>query len=95
MVPQRLPRRSSPGAAEAGAGLGGLGAWNQFRFRLILTQDPPTRVPSRSPTSREQELRSDVPGTTTAVSRTALPVFAPGPAARRWLIAGLAGAGSK
>ena len=72
-----------------------LGAWNQFLFPLILTQDPSMRVLTLSLTSFKQEFQINVPGMMMAVMMTALPVFVLYLVARRWLIAGLAGVGSK
>lgn len=72
-----------------------LGAWNQFLFPLILTQDPSMRVLTLSLTSFKQEFQINVPGMMMAVLMTAIPVFVLYLVARRWLIAGLAGMGSK
>jgi len=67
----------------------------QVLFPLILTQDPSMRVLTLSLTSFKQEFQINVPGMMMAVMLTALPVFILYLVARRWLIAGLAGMGSK
>jgi xylobiose transport system permease protein len=85
----------SRGAIAAVGTYTALGAWNQFLFPLVLTQDPSTRVLSLSLTSYKQEFQINVPGMMMAVLLTALPVFVLYLVARRWLIAGLAGMGSK
>ncbi len=85
----------SKGAIAAVGTYTALGAWNQFLFPLILTQDPSTRVLTLSLTSYKQEFQINVPGMMMAVMLTALPVFVLYLVARRWLIAGLAGMGSK
>jgi xylobiose transport system permease protein len=53
------------------------------------------RVLTLSLTSYKQEFQINVPGMMMAVMMTALPVFVLYLVARRWLIAGLAGMGSK
>jgi len=85
----------SKGAIAAVGTYTALGAWNQFLFPLILTQDPSMRVLTLSLTSFKQEFQINVPGMMMAVMLTALPVFILYLVARRWLIAGLAGMGSK
>jgi xylobiose transport system permease protein len=85
----------SRGAIAAVGTYTALGAWNQFLFPLILTQDPSMRVLTLSLTSYKQEFQINVPGMMMAVLLTALPVFVLYLVARRWLIAGLAGMGSK
>jgi xylobiose transport system permease protein len=85
----------SKGAIAAVGTYTALGAWNQFLFPLILTQDPSMRVLTLSLTSYKQEFQINVPGMMMAVMLTALPVFVLYLVARRWLIAGLAGMGSK
>lgn len=85
----------SKGAIAAVGTYTALGAWNQFLFPLILTQDPSMRVLTLSLTSFKQEFQINVPGMMMAVMLTALPVFVLYLVARRWLIAGLAGMGSK
>jgi xylobiose transport system permease protein len=85
----------SRGAIAAVGTYTALGAWNQFLFPLILTQDPSMRVLTLSLTSYKQEFQINVPGMMMAVLLTALPVFVLYLVARRWLIAGLAGVGSK
>jgi xylobiose transport system permease protein len=72
-----------------------LGAWNQFLFPLILTQDPQQRVLTLSLWNYKNEFQVNLPGMMMAVLLTALPVFVLYLVARRWLIAGLAGMGSK
>jgi xylobiose transport system permease protein len=85
----------SKGAIAAVGTYTALGAWNQFLFPLVLTQDPSMRVLTLSLTSYKQEFQINVPGMMMAVLMTALPVFVLYLVARRWLIAGLAGMGSK
>jgi xylobiose transport system permease protein len=85
----------SKGAIAAVGTYTALGAWNQFLFPLVLTQDPSMRVLTLSLTSYKQEFQINVPGMMMAVMMTALPVFVLYLVARRWLIAGLAGMGSK
>jgi xylobiose transport system permease protein len=85
----------SKGAIAAVGTYTALGAWNQFLFPLVLTQDPSMRVLTLSLTSYKQQYQINVPGMMTAVLLTALPVFVLYLVARRWLIAGLAGVGSK
>ncbi len=85
----------SKGAIAAVGTYTALGAWNQFLFPLVLTQDPSMRVLTLSLTSYKQEFQINVPGMMMAVMLTALPVFVLYLVARRWLIAGLAGMGSK
>jgi xylobiose transport system permease protein len=85
----------SRGAIAAVGTYTALGAWNQFLFPLVLTQDPSTRVLTLSLTSFKQEFQINVPGMMMAVLMTALPVFVLYLLARRWLIAGLAGMGGK
>lgn len=85
----------SKGAIAAVGTYTALGAWNQFLFPLVLTQDPSMRVLTLSLTSFKQEFSINVPGMMMAVLMTALPVFVLYLLARRWLIAGLAGMGSK
>ena len=72
-----------------------LGAWNQFLFPLILTVDPNLRVITLGLQSYRQEFNINLPGMMMAVMLTALPVFVLYLVARRWLIAGLAGLGSR
>jgi xylobiose transport system permease protein len=72
-----------------------LGAWNQFLFPLIFTQDPDLRVLTLSLQNYRQEFQINLPGMMMAVLLTALPVFVLYLVARRWLIAGLAGVGSR
>ncbi|WP_245812163.1 carbohydrate ABC transporter permease [Actinophytocola xinjiangensis] len=72
-----------------------LGAWNQFLFPLILTVDPNLRVITLGLQSYRQEFQINLPGMMMAVLLTALPVFVLYLVARRWLIAGLAGLGSR
>lgn len=72
-----------------------LGAWNQFLFPLILTIDPNLRVITLGLQSYRQEFNINLPGMMMAVMLTALPVFVLYIVARRWLIAGLAGLGSR
>lgn len=72
-----------------------LGAWNQFLFPLILTQDPNLRVLTLGLQDYRQEFQINLPGMMMAVLLTALPVFVLYLVARRWLIAGLAGVGSR
>lgn len=72
-----------------------LGAWNQFLFPLILTQTPERRVLTLGLQSYRQEFQINLPGMMMAVLLTALPVFVLYLLARRWLIAGLAGMGSR
>jgi xylobiose transport system permease protein len=72
-----------------------LGAWNQFLFPLILTIDPNLRVITLGLQSYRQEFNINLPGLMMAVMLTALPVFVLYLVARRWLIAGLAGLGSR
>jgi xylobiose transport system permease protein len=85
----------SKGAIAAVGTYTALGAWNQFLFPLVLTQDPSTRVLTLSLTSFKQEFQINVPGMMMAVLMTALPVFVLYLLARRWLIAGMAGMGGK
>lgn len=85
----------SKGAIAAVGTYTALGAWNQFLFPLVLTQDPSMRVLTLSLTSFKQEFQINVPGMMMAVLMTALPVFVLYLLARRWLIAGLAGMGGK
>jgi xylobiose transport system permease protein len=85
----------SKGAIAAVGTYTALGAWNQFLFPLVLTQDPSMRVLTLSLTSYKQEFQINVPGMMMAVMMTAIPVFVLYLVARRWLIAGLAGMGSK
>jgi xylobiose transport system permease protein len=85
----------SKGAIAAVGTYTALGAWNQFLFPLVLTQSQSTRVLTLSLTSYKQEFQINVPGMMMAVMLTALPVFVLYLVARRWLIAGLAGMGSK
>jgi xylobiose transport system permease protein len=85
----------SKGAIAAVGTYTALGAWNQFLFPLVLTQDPSMRVLTLSLTNYKQEFQINVPGMMMAVLMTALPVFVLYLVARRWLIAGLAGMGSK
>ncbi|WP_260189755.1 carbohydrate ABC transporter permease [Actinophytocola gossypii] len=72
-----------------------LGAWNQFLFPLILTQNPDLRVLTLGLQRFRQEFQINLPGMMMAVMLTALPVFVLYLVARRWLIAGLAGMGSR
>ncbi|HEX2134049.1 MAG TPA: carbohydrate ABC transporter permease [Actinophytocola sp.] len=72
-----------------------LGAWNQFLFPLILTQNPDLRVLTLGLQRYRQEFSINLPGMMMAVMLTALPVFVLYLVARRWLIAGLAGMGSR
>ncbi|OLF17065.1 carbohydrate ABC transporter permease [Actinophytocola xanthii] len=72
-----------------------LGAWNQFLFPLILTQDPDLRTLTLGLTKFRQEFQINLPGMMMAVLLTALPVFVLYLVARRWLIAGLAGMGGR
>lgn len=72
-----------------------LGAWNQFLFPLIFTIDPNLRVITLGLQSYRQEFQINLPGMMMAVLLTALPVFVLYLVARRWLIAGLAGLGSR
>jgi xylobiose transport system permease protein len=85
----------SKGAIAAVGTYTALGAWNQFLFPLILTQDPSQRVLTLSLPAFKQEFQINVPGMMMAVLMTAVPVFVLYLVARRWLIAGLAGMGSK
>ena len=52
-----------------------LGAWNQFLFPLILTQDPSRRVLTLGLQSYSNEFQINVPAMMMAVLLTALPVF--------------------
>jgi xylobiose transport system permease protein len=72
-----------------------LNAWNGFLFPLILTQSPEQRVQTLGLWNFQNEFGSNVPGLMAAVLLSALPVFVLYLFARRWLIAGLAGAGGK
>jgi xylobiose transport system permease protein len=72
-----------------------LGAWNQFLFPLILTQDPDRRVLTLGLQSYRNEFQINLPAMMMAVLLTAIPVFVLYLLARRWLIAGLAGVGSR
>jgi xylobiose transport system permease protein len=72
-----------------------LHAWNQFLFPLILTQDPERRVLTLGLQSYRNEFSINLPAMMMAVLLTAIPVFVLYLLARRWLIAGLAGVGSR
>ncbi|MEV5707288.1 carbohydrate ABC transporter permease [Actinoallomurus sp. NPDC052274] len=72
-----------------------LNAWNGFLFPLILTQSPEQRVQTLGLWNFQNQFGSNVPGLMAAVLLSALPVFVVYLFARRWLIAGLAGAGGK
>jgi xylobiose transport system permease protein len=72
-----------------------LNAWNGFLFPLILTQSPEQRVQTLGLWNFQNEFGSNVPGLMAAVLLSALPIFVLYLFARRWLIAGLAGAGGK
>lgn len=85
----------SRGAIAAVATYSALGAWNQFLFPLILTQDPSRRVLTLGLQSYRNEFQINLPAMMMAVLLTALPVFVLYLVARRWLIAGLAGVGSR
>ena len=85
----------SRGAIAAVGTYTALGAWNQFLFPLILTQDPSQRVLTLGLQNYRNEFQINLPGMMMAVMLTALPVFVLYLVARRWLIAGLAGMGSK
>lgn len=85
----------SRGALAAAGTYSALQAWNQFLFPLILTQNPDQRVLTLGLQSYRQEFQINLPGMMMAVMLTALPVFVLYLVARRWLIAGLAGVGSR
>lgn len=72
-----------------------LGAWNQFLFPLILTQSPANRTLTLGLQNYRNEFQINLPAMMMAVLLSALPVFVLYLVARRWLIAGLAGMGSK
>ncbi|MPZ80034.1 MAG: ABC transporter permease subunit [Actinophytocola sp.] len=85
----------SRGAIAAVGTYSALGAWNQFLFPLILTQDPSRRVLTLGLQNYRNEFQINLPAMMMAVMLTALPVFVLYLVARRWLIAGLAGVGSR
>ena len=85
----------SKGSIAAVGTYAALGAWNQFLFPLILTQNPDLRVLTLGLQRYRQEFSINLPGMMMAVMLTALPVFVLYLVARRWLIAGLAGMGSR
>jgi xylobiose transport system permease protein len=85
----------SRGSLAAAGTYSALQAWNQFLFPLILTQDPDQRVLTLGLQSFRQEFAVNLPGMMLAVMLTALPVFVLYLVAWRWLIAGLAGVGSR
>jgi xylobiose transport system permease protein len=72
-----------------------LNAWNGFLFPLILTQSDEQRVQTLGLYNFQGEFTSNIPGLMAAVLLSALPIFVVYLFARRWLIAGLAGAGGK
>lgn len=85
----------SRGSIAAAGTYSALNAWNQFLFPLILTQDPSQRVLTLSLQNYRNEFQVNLPAMMMAVMLTALPVFVLYLVARRWLIAGLAGVGSR
>lgn len=85
----------SKGGVIAASIYSGLNAWNGFLFPLILTQDKENRVLTLGLQNYREEFGINMPGMMMAVLLTAMPVFVLYLVARRWLVAGLAGAGSK
>jgi xylobiose transport system permease protein len=72
-----------------------LQAWNGFLFPLVLTQSEEQRVMTLFLWRYTGEFGVNVPGLMAAVLLSALPFFVLYLFARRWLVAGLAGAGGK
>ncbi|WP_129669768.1 carbohydrate ABC transporter permease [Phytoactinopolyspora endophytica] len=73
----------------------GLNAWNSFIFPLIFIRSEENTVVTLGLRQFQQEFAVDIPGLMMAVLISAIPVFLLYLFARRWLIAGLAGAGGR
>jgi xylobiose transport system permease protein len=72
-----------------------LNAWNGFLFPLILTQSQNARVLTLGLWNFQGQFGVNVPGLMAAVLLSVVPFFVVYLFARRWIIAGLAGAGGK
>jgi xylobiose transport system permease protein len=72
-----------------------LQAWNGFLFPLVLTQSEEQRVMTLFLWRYTGEFGVNVPGLMAAVLLSAMPFFVLYLFARRWIVAGLAGAGGK